>query len=130
MQLKLLSRKTLPGIPSASGIELYAYKRYIIGDDSAWLFILDTDLNVLEKVALLKKEKLSDEPIAKKHKPDFEAMTFAKITGEDILFIFGSGSKPKKRDKLILVFPERQHNVKRFSLEDLYKIHMANCHAN
>ncbi len=121
MQLKFIKRKTLKGIPSASGIELYANKRYIIGDDSAWLFILDRDLNVLEKVALLKNEKLSDEPIEKKHKPDFEAMTFAKINGEDMLFIFGSGSKSKKRDKLIVVFPERQHNVKRFSLEDLYK---------
>ncbi len=120
MQLKLINRKTLKGIPSASGIELYANKRYIIGDDSSWLFILDRDLNVLEKVALLKKEKLSDEPIEKKHKPDFEAMTFAKINGEDILFIFGSGSKPKKRDKLIVVFPERQHAVKRFGLEYLY----------
>ncbi len=120
MQLKLISRKILPLIPSASGIELYANKRYIIGDDSAWLFILDRDLNVLKKVALLKKEKLSDEPIAKKHKPDLEAMTFAKINGEDILFIFGSGSKSKKRDKLIVVFPERQHAVKRFSLEEFY----------
>ncbi len=120
MQLKLINRKTLKDIPSASGIELYANKRYIIGDDSAWLFILDTNFNVLEKVALLKKEKLSDDPIEKKHKPDFEAMTFAKINGEDILFIFGSGSKPKKRDKLIVIFPERQHAVKRFSLEYLY----------
>jgi hypothetical protein len=47
-------------------------------------------------------------------------MTFAKIKGEDILFIFGSGSKPKRRDKLIVVFPERQHDVKRFSLEEFY----------
>ena len=120
MQLKLLNRKILPNIPSASGIELYNNKLYIIGDDSSWLYILDKNLNQIERIALLKKEKLSDQPIEKNKKPDFEAMTFAKVKGEDILFVFGSGSKPKKRDKLIIVFPEKQHAVIRFSLENLY----------
>ena len=49
-------------------------------------------------------------------------MTFAKFQGEDILFIFGSGSKPKKRDKLIIVFPEREHSVLSFSLEEFYNV--------
>jgi hypothetical protein len=122
MQLKLLSRKVLQDIPSASGIELFNNRYYIIGDDSSWLHILDQNFNALENIALLKKEKLSNTAIEKKHKPDFESMTFANIEGEEVLFIFGSGSKPKKRDKLVAIFPAKQHKAQRFSLEELYNV--------
>lgn len=120
MKLKLISTKVLPGIVSASGIEFYNDKFYIISDDSAWLFILDKKLSLVEKIPLLKKKKLTEERIPKKHKPDLEAMTFATIRGENILFIFGSGSKLKKREKLFVVFPERNHVVQEFSLAELY----------
>lgn len=120
MQLKLLSRKVLNGIPSASGIELYKDKLYIIGDDACWLFILNKSGNLLEKIPLLKKKKLSNKPISKKHKPDLEAMTFVKYKGENILLIFGSGSKPEKREKLFMVYPDRKHKVEKYSLADLY----------
>lgn len=120
MKLKLLSRKTLHSIPSASGIELYKNKIYIIGDDAGWLFILDKNYQLLEKIPLLKKKKLSNKPIPKKHKPDLEAMTFIKYGGENILLIFGSGSKPTKREKLFMVYPERKHAVKQYSLAELY----------
>ncbi len=120
MQLKLLSRKILKGIPSASGIELYKNKIYIIGDDAGWLLILDKNYKLLEKIPLLKKKKLSNKPIPKKHKPDLEAMTFIKYGGENSLLIFGSGSKPTKREKLFMVYPERKHLVKQYSLTDLY----------
>ena len=88
MTLKLLSRQILLNIPSASGIEIYNHNYYIIGDDSAWLFILDNTLNLVEKIPLLKKEKLSETAIEKKKKPDFEAMTFARADNEEVLFIF------------------------------------------
>jgi hypothetical protein len=120
MQLKLLSRTILNGIPSASGIEIYKNKIYIIGDDAGWLFILDKCYKLLEKIPLLKKKKLSNKPIPKKHKPDLEAMTFVKYKGENILLIFGSGSKPTKREKLFMVYPERKHAVEQYSLEELY----------
>lgn len=120
MQLKLLNRRTLKGIPSASGIELYNDKLYIIGDDSAWLFILDRNLCLIEKIPLLKKKKLTAGRIPKKHKPDLEAMTFANIDGETVLLIFGSGSKPEKRENLFIVYPERRHAVKQYSLAELY----------
>lgn len=120
MQLKLLNRTILNGIPSASGIEIYKNKIYIIGDDAGWLFILDKNYELLEKIPLLKKKKLSNKPIPKKHKPDLEAMTFIKYGGENILLIFGSGSKPTKREKLFMVYPERKHKVEQYSLADLY----------
>lgn len=121
MKLKLISKKILKGIPSASGIEIYKNKLYIIGDDSAWLFILDRQLKLIEKIPLLKKRKrLSEARIPKKKKPDFEAMTFVKYKGEKILLIFGSGSKRIKRDKLFAVYPSRKHEVKEYSLTSLY----------
>lgn len=101
-------------------MELYKDKIYIIGDDAGWLFILDKSYKLLEKIPLLKKKKLSNKPIPKKHKPDLEAMTFIKYGGENILLIFGSGSKPKKREKLFMVYPERKHAVKQYNLEELY----------
>lgn len=122
MNLKILSRKKLKNIPSASGIEIYENKIYIVGDNSGWLFVLDRKFNMLEKIPLLKKKKLKTSTIAKKKKPDFEAMTLVKMKGEPLLLIFGSGSIRKKRDKLIMVFPLRNNEVRQFSLTRMYDI--------
>lgn len=120
MQLKLISRKILKNIHSASGIELYKNRIYIVGDDAGWLYVLDKKYNELEKIPLLKRRKLKNATIPKKKKPDFEAMTFVKYGGENILLIFGSGSKRIKRDKLFAVYPDRGNEVNEYSLTRFY----------
>ncbi|HEX6848604.1 MAG TPA: hypothetical protein VF144_16580, partial [Chitinophagaceae bacterium] len=71
--------------PSASAIEYYDGKLYIMGDDAVNLLILDTSLNILDSITVV------DYPakrIPKDIKPDFEAATLIA----DGLLLFGSGS--------------------------------------
>jgi len=71
--------------PSASAIEYYNGKLYVMGDDAVNLLILDTSLNILDSISVI------DYPahrIPKDIKPDFEAATLIA----DHLLLFGSGS--------------------------------------
>lgn len=120
MEILISKKLLLEEIPSASGVEVFGEAIYIIGDDSSWLFRLDQNYKIKERVPLLPKQELSDRAIAKAHKPDFEAMTFARIRNEKTLLIFGSGSKPMMRDALVMVFPESGHRVESFNLSKLY----------
>jgi hypothetical protein len=71
--------------PSASAIEFYEGKLYLMGDDATKLLVLDTSLNVLDSIPLL---SYPGKRIPKDIKPDLEASAL----NADNLFLFGSGS--------------------------------------
>ncbi|WP_342333208.1 hypothetical protein [Pedobacter sp. FW305-3-2-15-E-R2A2] len=81
------------GIGSASGLFLKDNSLYVIGDNSAYFYEYEL------KSAALKRHALSENPaenIAKKLKPDFEALAFY----EDSFYLFGSGST-ENRTKMV-----------------------------
>jgi len=77
--------------PSASSIEYFDKKLYVMGDDATNLLILDTNLNIIDSIPLL---SYSGKRIPKDIKPDLEA----SILNADTLFLFGSGSLSPHRN--------------------------------
>ena len=71
--------------PSASSIEYFDEKLYVVGDDATNLLVLDTSLNIIDSIPLL---SYPGKRIPKDTKPDLEASAL----NADNLFLFGSGS--------------------------------------
>lgn len=119
MFLEILKRFELSQVPSASGVEVFKDFYYLVGDNSPWLFKLDDQYTVLEKILIAKEQ--TAEIIEKKLKPDFEAMTLVKYQKTDEILIFGSGSKAELRDGLVRVrILNNKHEVLHYSLTKLY----------
>ena len=116
---KILERSALKEIPSASGLERWSDRYLIIGDNSPWLFETDT-----LGVTLVKHRIGSlDEPdvIPKEQKHDFEAMCILDWNGEQVLFLFGSGSKWPYRNKGIAFSVTQQKMIETYDLTSLYE---------
>jgi len=73
------------GIGSASGLFLKDNSLHIIGDNSAYFYEYELKSSALKRYALSENPA---ENIAKKLKPDFEALAFY----DDSFYLFGSGS--------------------------------------
>src|SRR5262245_20205928 len=89
-------KESVPGVqvtsldyPSASAIEYYDGKLYIIGDDATNLLVLDSDLKILDSIPVI---LYTGRRIPKDVKPDLEASTIYLDNKEPVLFLFGSGS--------------------------------------
>lgn len=118
MLFDLKYRQVLNGIPSASGIAKVDFSFYVIGDNSALLFQLNKNFEIISKKPLL--QHATDSILSKFAKPDFEAMTSLEIENKKVLLIFGSGSKSPQRDILIKVhFRERIYTTT-YDLRVLY----------
>lgn len=91
-KFQLLAYLTLKGIGSASGIVHYNDSLYIISDNSSYLYEYRISDQNLHKIALVENPQ---ENIAKKDKPDFEAISLKGNT----LHIFGSGSTKNRNRK-------------------------------
>ena len=115
MQFTFLNRKSLPEIPSASGIEVVGDSMYVMSDDSPWLFKLNKKLEIIEKLQVADILSAVGGKIPKGQKQDLEAM--ASFEGD--LLLFGSGSKSPQRDVLIMIKTET-HETKKHSLTQFY----------
>ena len=98
MQAIILSENSIPGLPSASGVEIIGPTAYVIGDDSPYLYRLDAaTLAPQAPVLLFETKHFDDGRISKKRKPDLECM--AALTwpdGRPGLLLLGSGSRPNR----------------------------------
>jgi hypothetical protein len=115
----ILGRKIL-GIPSASGVSVIGSTIYVIGDNSPWLYKLNREYTITDKIRLNPGIDLPDGLYAKKDKPDFEALATVKTEDAWKLLIFGSGSKSSQRDVLVVADPEDLQNLKYYSLIGFY----------
>jgi hypothetical protein len=88
----------LVDIPSASGIEIYKDKIYIIGDDTPYLFELNKKLQIIQKIPLLDSEINGNGRIKKSKKPDLESLTVVSNDNKEFLLVLGSGSFREVRD--------------------------------
>lgn len=81
--------------PSASAVEFYDGKLFVLGDDATNIIVLDTSLNILDSVPFV---SYGSQRIPKDIKPDFEASTlYLQKDSAQILF-FGSLSLSNYRD--------------------------------
>lgn len=100
IELKIDHFQILEDVPSASGVVKYGDGFYAVGDDSPYLFQLDSEFKLISKRLIYSTEKLEGITLPKFFKPDFEAMEM--ISANDIL-ILGSGSKSPERDVCVHV---------------------------
>jgi len=97
--------------PSASSIEYFDKKLYVIGDDATNLLILDTSLNIIDSIPFL---SYPGKRIPKDIKPDLEASAL----NADNLFLFGSGSLATRN--FGLKYNLKTKDVDSINLEPLY----------
>lgn len=100
------------GIGSASGLIYKDNQLFIIGDNSGYLYEYGIDNKELKRHPLTENPS---ENIAKKDKPDFEAIT--EFDGK--MYIFGSGST-EKRNKMVTVDSKSKEIIATTDLSDLY----------
>ncbi|MCM4159621.1 hypothetical protein FHG64_16515 [Antarcticibacterium flavum] len=112
--------RELQGVASASGIENLHGDLFVIGDNTPYIFRLNKDLQVEEKHLLFPELKSTDSLFEKAVKPDLEALCKPK-EAENKLWLFGSGSRYKERDVLIVFDAEGEPLSRQFSLVDFYK---------
>ena len=116
MNLRILDHKVLADVPSASGIEIIGDTIYMMGDDSPWLFRMNRQFQLEEKIQIGDITKAIDGKIPKPEKPDLEAMA---AFGQDLL-LFGSGSKSPQRDVLVWIDPAQPLDLKKYPLVKFY----------
>ena len=117
------SKETSPGVqvkkldyPSASSIEYFYGKLYVMGDDAPNLLVLDTNLNIIDSIPLL---SYPGKRIPKEIKPDFESSAFYRDNKGTVLFLFGSGSLSHYRNSALWYYFETKIKDT-ISLESLY----------
>ena len=99
MTATILSENPLPGLPSASGVEIIGPVAYVIGDDSPYLYQLDAaTLAPAGRIALFEAAAdFASGRMPKLVKPDLECMVaLTWPDGRAGLLLLGSGSRPNR----------------------------------
>jgi len=86
--------------PSASAIEYYDGKLYVMGDDAINMMVLDTNLNVSDSIALF---SYPGKRIPKPIKHDIESICYRADSSK--LLLIGSGSLTPYRDTAWMIAP-------------------------
>ncbi len=125
MKAIIIKKIILNEIHSASAIELIDNQLFIVGDNSPFLFVLDLEGNIKNKVQIfdIKDTNATTNEnviiIPKKEKPDFEASCVLNINQKKHLFVVGSGSSDKRN--LAVLIDLETFEVQKISLKKLYK---------
>lgn len=123
MRATIRERRVIQGLQSASGLERVGNFYFVIGDDACELFRLATNFNLVGATRLFESNARQNERIAKKAKPDLEALCGVEWNGRRELLCFGSGSKSPARDvcyRVDVTNPASPQNVRAVSLTALY----------
>ena len=101
------------GIGSASGLFLKDNSLHVIGDNSAYFYEYELKSTALKRYALNENPA---EHIAKKLKPDFEALAFY----DDSFYLFGSGST-ENRNRMVQLNANTKEVISVVDLSALYQ---------
>lgn len=129
MRAIIRERRTISGLLSGSGLERIGDYYFVVGDDSPDLFRLDGAWNMVGTTRLFESDTSAGERIAKKDKPDLEAMCLVEWRGKQELLCFGSGSKSPSRDvcfRVDVTDPISPQNVRAVQLTNLYDTFRSN----
>jgi len=110
IQLSLLFK--IIGIGSASGLVYHQDKLYLISDNSTFLYEYNIPTEKLNKIALTEN---AQDNIAKKDKPDFEAIAVKK----NDLVLLGSGSTAKRNQAFLYNFHPEDESYQDISKKDM-----------
>lgn len=99
MKLSLLDFKKLENFPSASGIEFYDDRVYLVGDDAKDLMVLNKKWNKPGVIHLFDSE---DARISKQQKADLEASAVIHLNKKPYLLLLGSGSTNMRNHAVLL----------------------------
>ncbi|HEY9258150.1 DUF6929 family protein [Chitinophaga sp.] len=97
--ITLLRTLLLHDFPSASAVEYFDGKLYLIGDDATCILVLDSNYRVVKSIPI------ADAPgprMAKTEKPDFEASALIRWRGASYLLASGSLATEKRRQLLLV----------------------------
>ncbi|MCG8701661.1 MAG: hypothetical protein MI922_26655 [Bacteroidales bacterium] len=115
------NEETFTVIPSASGIANFNNHFYIIGDDSPFLFQLNSKYELINKIKISSTKELHNGRLPKKIKPDFESITIVPWGNDRDLLVFGSGGKEKQKIMVRIDFDDSKPNVVKYSLDKFYQ---------
>lgn len=118
MHFKIIDQKKLEEISGASGIVKFKNHYYVVGDDSPYLFKLNSEFKVISE------HRISNIPvdldigrIPKKNKHDLESL---EMVSENEMISFGSGSKSPERDLFIRIMIDGEVSLKKYKLTAFY----------
>lgn len=118
MHFKIIDQKELEKISGASGIVKLSNHFYVVGDNSPYLFKLNTEFKIVSKYLISDIQVDSDNlRMAKKDKHDFETL---EMVSENEMISFGSGSRSPERDEFIRVVIDGEVTVKKYKLTAFY----------
>lgn len=120
MKVEINNKITLENIPSASAIDIYKDKIYLIGDDSPYLYILDKEYNLLDKIEIYQTDQFTTGRIPKNLKYDLECSTMLEFQSEDYMLISGSGSNDNRNN--MYLFNLKTKEIEHYSSKPLYAL--------
>ena len=101
--IKIIKQKHLLDLPSASGIEIINNDIYIVGDDSPFLFRLDNEFSIVEKITITGNDSIQNGRVPWQIKSDFESMAYFSQDDKNFLAVLSSGSKQITRDSIHII---------------------------
>ncbi len=116
-KLEIIKIVELNNYPSGSGMTLIKNQVFLIGDDAAYITIMDTSLRVVDSISLI---PFNNNRIPKDIKPDLEAAAILYLDRKPYGLFIGSGSLSPYRNYSYLVNPGNKQSLK-IDLQNFYK---------
>ncbi len=107
-EIELLKSTHLPFYPSASTLEYYNNRLYVIGDDAPQMLVLDKEHQLVDSLLLFKNK---GKRIGKDQKPDLEASVLVAKNNKPCIVAFSSFSGPE-RNKVLMIYLPGPHQQK------------------
>ena len=117
--LKIANSTINHELPSGSAMVINQGQLIVAGDDSPWLFNLNSNFNITHKSQIAPFRVNQQNRINHKTKPDFESMTQLNYQGKSYYFVWGSGSKKQLREQAFLISTDGK-STEKLSLASLY----------
>ena len=118
--IKITKQKYLTNLPSASAVEYINGNIYVIGDDSPFLYKLDSNFTIVDKTLVTGNDSMTNGRVPKAIKSDFESMAVFKEGRETYLLVLSSGSKMITRDTIHLFSIKESRVIKSKNIRSLY----------
>lgn len=120
MKIEIQKISNIENFPSGSGLAANGEKLYAIGDDSPFLYVINSNFQVENRISLLETsaDNFKGNRIKKKIKPDFETL---EMISENELVVFGSGSKSPQRDVFVRVLLNENSTIESHSITEFYE---------
>lgn len=92
--LSIIKQLELPDFPSASSLEFYNKKLFVVGDDAKQILVLNENYAHIDSIKLFES---TEQRIPKSDKADFESSAILLAKDEPKLVVFGSASLPQRQ---------------------------------